>query len=88
MNDKHDDIKNNSNSETDLNLEATIGSQYYSFTANDWRTQTLEDLLACPLCGSNLEFKASTNFSQNMVHEDAHCPTCQIKTKQNLHRLQ
>lgn len=57
-------------------------------TAKDWLSESVEDHLNCVLCGEHLEFKHKTNFVDQTVHEDAQCPSCGVRTRQNTYRLQ
>jgi transcription elongation factor Elf1 len=50
--------------------------------------QYLQDYNHCPLCGTELLFTHVTNFIEGMVKEDAHCMTCNIRTKSAEHELQ
>lgn len=54
----------------------------------DWMEETLHDHFQCVLCGSSLHFKHKTNFIEQTVTEDAHCPSCQVRNRQTAHRLQ
>lgn len=42
----------------------------------------------CALCGANLHFTHSTDFSRNLTQEIAKCPECGVKVRQRMHRLQ
>ncbi len=53
-----------------------------------WLEETLSDHLQCVLCGTDLEFKHVTNFAEQSVIEEAHCPSCKIRNRQSGHRLQ
>ena len=54
----------------------------------DWMEEVLNDHLQCVLCGSALSFKHKTDFIEQTVTEDAHCPSCQVRNRQTAHRLQ
>ena len=54
----------------------------------DAKTQFLLDYTTCCLCGTDLEFTHVTNFVHHEVVEEAYCPSCSIRTKQESHRLQ
>ncbi|MCC7405635.1 MAG: hypothetical protein IT288_14645 [Bdellovibrionales bacterium] len=56
-------------------------------TANP-REAFLEDYHHCCLCGSELIFTHNTNFLTLEVKEEAFCSACNIRTKQDQHRLQ
>ncbi|MGE4106149.1 MAG: hypothetical protein AB7F66_02975 [Bacteriovoracia bacterium] len=42
----------------------------------------------CGLCGGNLHFTHSTDFSRNLTMESAKCPECGVKVRSLMHRLQ
>ncbi len=67
---------------------ATIDVNLHTPTHADWLTESVDDHLKCVLCGESLEFKHKTNFVEQMVHEDAQCPSCGVRTRQNAYRLQ
>ena len=54
----------------------------------DWMAETLSDHFHCVLCGSELVFKHATDFVEQTVAEEAHCPGCKIRNRQSAHRLQ
>ena len=56
--------------------------------AKDWVRETVADYLHCVLCGGTLHFHHKTDFIEQVVAEEAHCPSCRVRTKQNTHRLQ
>lgn len=42
----------------------------------------------CVMCGANLHFVHSTDFSRNLTQETAKCPECGIRVRSVMHRLQ
>lgn len=50
--------------------------------------QFLTDYHQCCLCGTELQYTHVTNFIREEVKEEAHCPSCQVRTKEQQHRLQ
>lgn len=42
----------------------------------------------CVLCGANLHFTHSTDFSRNLTQETAKCPECGVRVRSVMHRLQ
>ncbi len=52
------------------------------------REQFLEEYNYCSFCGSEYLFTHVTDFIEGQVKEEAYCMTCQIRTKQNDHKLQ
>ena len=48
----------------------------------------LDSYKHCELCGSELIYTHVTQFIEETVCEEAHCPSCNIKNKQAHHRLQ
>lgn len=42
----------------------------------------------CVLCGANLHFTHSTDFSRNLTQETAKCLECGVKMRSVLHKLQ
>ncbi len=55
---------------------------------DDWRQEVLQDHFQCVLCGTALTFRHKTDFITQIVTEDAHCPSCQVRNRQASHRLQ
>jgi Zn ribbon nucleic-acid-binding protein len=53
-----------------------------------WLEESLADHLNCVLCGSDLQFKHHTNFIEQVVSEEAHCPHCKIRNRISAHGLQ
>ena len=49
--------------------------------------QFILDQHHCPLCGSKLEIKASVDWEYGEVQEEAHCPSCQVRTRTVVHSL-
>ncbi len=62
----------------DINL---VGSK-------EWLEESLGEHLNCVLCGDALRFKHKTDFVEQTVQEDAQCPSCNVRTRQNIYRLQ
>ena len=62
----------------------------YNAVANDYahQEQFLMDYNNCCLCGDELIFSHVTNFIRQEVKEEAHCPSCKIRTKEHNHSLQ
>lgn len=54
----------------------------------DWMAETLSDHFHCVLCGSELVFKHATDFVEQLVAEEAHCPGCKVRNRTSAHRLQ
>lgn len=54
----------------------------------EWLQESIEDHLNCILCGSPLDFKHRTDFIEQVVTEEAHCPACRVRSRQSLHPLQ
>jgi hypothetical protein len=52
------------------------------------REQFVEDYTYCALCGDELIYTHSTHFVNLQVEEEAHCSSCNIRTKTAQHRLQ
>lgn len=57
-------------------------------SAKEWLEESVGDHLNCVLCGDALHFKHKTDFVEQSVQEDAQCPSCGVRTRQNLYRLQ
>jgi len=69
--------------------ETTIQSELKFMLKNmDHREAWLDGYNNCDLCGSDLIYTHVTKFIEETVTEEAHCPSCNIKNKQNFHRLQ
>ncbi|MEQ1664683.1 MAG: hypothetical protein ABL927_04835 [Bdellovibrionales bacterium] len=54
----------------------------------DPREEFLDDYHHCPLCGNELIYTHNTQFIHNFVTEEAQCPSCNVKVKNNQHSLQ
>jgi hypothetical protein len=54
----------------------------------DWLEESIQDHTQCVLCGTDLQFAHKTDFVEQTVSEDAHCPQCNIRNRQSAHRLQ
>ena len=57
-------------------------------TRSEWLAETVSEHFHCVLCGSQLQFKHKTDFVEQTVFEDAHCPACNIRNRQNAYKLQ
>ena len=91
MNDKKmitDDLILENREITPADLSAPVSVQLHKMTAAEWRDEAVEDYLNCCLCGSELTFTHVTHFVRLEVEEEAHCPSCRIRAKQNTYRLQ
>jgi hypothetical protein len=42
----------------------------------------------CCLCGSELNFSHKTDFMTLQVQEQAHCPSCRVRTRSQTYTLQ
>lgn len=42
----------------------------------------------CCLCGTSLQFTHKADYQNMTIQEEAFCPACSIKTKNNSHILQ
>jgi DNA-directed RNA polymerase subunit RPC12/RpoP len=71
-----------------LDLMAPVSAHIHAMTHQDWQRQRLEDLLECAICGSELMFTHVTHFINQETEEEAHCPSCRIRVRQQRHRLQ
>ena len=52
------------------------------------RERFVEDYTYCALCGDELIYTHNTHFANHVVSEEAHCPSCNIRTKSAEHGLQ
>ena len=73
---------------TENTTEPTVVAEFKIIPPTHPRDQFIEDYTYCCLCGSELIFTHVTNFIQGEVKEEAHCSSCNIRAKQNIHRLQ
>jgi predicted nucleic acid-binding Zn ribbon protein len=48
----------------------------------------VDEHLHCVLCGSELRFQHKTDFIEQIVAEEAHCPICNVRNRQQSYRLQ
>jgi hypothetical protein len=53
-----------------------------------WLEESVSDHLECVLCGSDLEFAHKADFIEQTVVEHAHCPSCNVRTRESQHKLQ
>ena len=75
-------------SDLSLDLNAPIATHLKSMSREDWRHQYVEEYLKCILCGEQLNFSHSTNFSTLEVEEEAHCLACKIRARKDHYTLQ
>jgi plasmid rolling circle replication initiator protein Rep len=54
----------------------------------EWLAETVNEHFHCVLCGDELNFQHQTDFVQQTVSEDAHCPSCNVRNRQNSYTLQ
>jgi hypothetical protein len=54
----------------------------------EWLAETVSEHFHCVLCGGDLAFKHRTDFVQQNVTEDAHCPSCNVRNRQSNYILQ
>jgi hypothetical protein len=52
------------------------------------REKFIEDYHFCPLCGDELLYTHNTHFADSVVKEEAQCQACNIRVKNNDHKLQ
>ncbi len=52
------------------------------------RERFLDDYHYCPLCGDELIYAHVTHFADCVVNEQAECPSCHVRVKNNNHKLQ
>jgi C4-type Zn-finger protein len=57
-------------------------------TAQLLREEFIEAENNCPLCGTELMLNHETDFAENQIHETAHCPACNLTTRQKDFNLQ
>lgn len=67
--------------------DSKVITEFRIVPTDSHREQFLDDYHHCCLCGSELVFTHNTNFIALDVKEEAFCPSCNIRTKQNDHRL-
>lgn len=53
-----------------------------------WIEESLNNHFHCVLCGQSLQFKHDTDFVNLIVVENAHCPNCNIRNRENVFILQ
>lgn len=68
--------------------ESKIITQINIIPSRNHREEFLDDYYNCALCGSEMTYTHVTHFGQQVVEEEAFCPSCNIRTKQESHRLQ
>ena len=72
----------------DKERSENIVAQFNIVDVPNKREQYLLDYNHCPLCGSELVFTHVANFIEGSVQEEAHCMSCNIRTKSAEHDLQ
>ncbi len=83
MSDRIDEELLNESETRELATEQESGSGYYGKPR-----EVIARYNHCAICGSNLHFTHSTDFSRNLTQETAKCPECGVKVRSVLHRLQ
>lgn len=76
----------NNDSKTKVITSIDINIQWPSRKA--WLEESIDDHLNCVLCGGSLVFAHKTDFAACAVAEDAHCPSCKVRTRQMNYVLQ
>ncbi|RME18158.1 MAG: hypothetical protein D6797_00990 [Bdellovibrio sp.] len=76
--------------EKNKNTDSKVITEFriHGFSKPDYRSQFLEAINYCPLCGTELFFVHKTDFEYWSVEEEAHCPTCHIRTNKQSFSLQ
>lgn len=74
--------------EPKLDLNAPVSAHIHAMTHADWRRQAMEDYQECTICGSELMFTHVTHFVNQETTEEAYCPSCRVRIRTALHRLQ
>ncbi|NQZ00508.1 MAG: hypothetical protein HRT45_07550 [Bdellovibrionales bacterium] len=74
--------------EQQIDVEQTIESLLHNLGPIDHKEMMLEHYNNCSLCGTELEFVHVTHFTHLEVEEEAHCPNCKVRMKQEKHSLQ
>lgn len=57
-------------------------------SSREWIDGTVEEHFHCVLCGGELRFRHKTDFIEQVVAEEAHCPTCNVRNREQTYRLQ
>jgi DNA-directed RNA polymerase subunit RPC12/RpoP len=68
--------------------ERTVVAEFHIESPANSQEQFLLDYYTCCLCGGELEFTHITHFVDQEVLEETRCPSCNVKTKKETHRLQ
>ena len=84
------DMKSKTKDEMTLNKneESKIIAEFHISPMANTIEQMLEDYHTCCLCGSSLDFTHVTHFVTQEVTEEAFCTSCNIRSKEDVHRLQ
>ena len=72
----------------DHELEKSLKEHYQKLSPSDYRREWIDSHNNCCICGSELEFAHVTHFTHLEVQEEAFCPSCRIRTRNEAHRLQ
>jgi hypothetical protein len=67
--------------------KATKKTNHYTHTSKNYE-DVIADFNQCCLCGTDLKFTHKADYENLMIQEEAFCPACSIKTKNNSHILQ
>jgi DNA-directed RNA polymerase subunit RPC12/RpoP len=71
-----------------VDIEQTIESLIHNLGPLDHREMMLDMYKNCSLCGNELEYVHVTHFTHLEVEEEAFCPSCNVRMKQETHKLQ
>ena len=65
-----------------------VNLQMPKMDKRQWLTEEVDQHFHCVLCGDQLRFRHKTDFVEQVVTEDAHCPSCNVRNRQSTYRLQ
>ncbi|MDC0980193.1 hypothetical protein OAQ84_00510 [Bdellovibrionales bacterium] len=78
----------------ELNLERAVETEKSNLIASidiniiDFREMLLEAYKNCDLCGCAKEFYHVANFVELNMEEESYCPTCNIHSEKQTHKIQ
>ena len=84
---KDGEIKENDMSPSDM-AKLTVEAVIHRSEPLDHRQNMIEYFNNCSMCGSELEFTHVTQFQYGEVQMEGHCPCCEVRLKDETHRLQ
>ncbi len=61
--------------------------QYFEKVETDNQETFVQNQNHCILCGETLELHHIQDRDQNLIHEEAFCPSCEVKARDKIYNL-